>query len=378
MRENLNNKFFDYFIILTVLISWSLYVELYFFPNAYLHFSCILVLLFYFLIKGFFINNKSKFWLFYFSISLFLVVLSKNDVHIFNRNIWLFLSLLIVPLLYKYISIRTFKRFLFVLLVIYLLSFVDFVYALLGNSYKDIFRDFNRSGNHIYKFIFTITNTKILNLIRVSGIYDEPGALAFVQAAVIINVGYNENKKTINLINLLSLLTFSLANVVFLFVYYTGLIIRKNISRLNLFLGIFLVLLLANSEAKYSEDLNFFTKRFEVSDGKLKGDSRSYQIDNFFNELDFKTFLIGQEVERLNLIDVSSNFFTPLYYNGIFIALPFYLFLIVLVFFFLKYKNEKFLILFLILLQRPYFFEMGYSLLITLTFYNIYCKKTYD
>ena len=129
-----------------------------------------------------------------------------------------------------------------------------------------------------------------------------------------------------------------------------------------------------------------FLERAKIEDGKLKADSRSGQIDDFFKVVNQDILLKGYKASINNIdtdIDQSSNPFNIIFYYGIFAWIP-YLFLELWLFYkiFMVKKHLKFsvIILFLILLQRPYLYNLYWTTLIIICIYaikiNDYSKRS--
>ncbi|MAL17443.1 MAG: hypothetical protein CL670_15370 [Balneola sp.] len=368
---------FEIFILFYVLISWSTYVNLFLLNSIIVYFSItILLITYYAVLDG---ENKKGYLILSFIClaSIVIVAFGKNEIQLINRNLWFPLSVFVVYYIKKNVSENFFRKSLILILIIYVLSAIDFLYAFGGNNHTEVIRNVGREYNHIYKYLFTITNSRIGDIIRVAGIYDEPGALVFVQWLVVLTNSYKKNHKLINTINILSLLTFSVANLIILVVYYGGISIRNKKSIYKIIAVALLGIILIQNYSNL-KDFEFIINRFEIENGELAGDNRSKQIENFLNRVDANIFMFGQSVNKVNEVDVSSSFVTPIYYNGILISWPYYVLLLLLFYYTLKYRNEKYLILLLLLLQRPYLMEMGYSLLIVMTFLNLKKRKFYD
>lgn len=128
-----------------------------------------------------------------------------------------------------------------------------------------------------------------------------------------------------------------------------------------------------------TESLDFFASRFSYDAATgFAGDNRYGQIDYFFKIFDSRLFFFGmpecfggQDVCS-DLPDLGSNPFTPISAFSFIVAWPFYLMLFLLL---MASGRQKFLFatlaVVLLLLQRPFLFSYGYSLLILISIASV-------
>ena len=122
---------------------------------------------------------------------------------------------------------------------------------------------------------------------------------------------------------------------------------------------------------------NFFLKRLEIVDGRLKGDNRTHQIEAFFEIVDLEMTLKGDKASG-NIYaehDFSSNPFSIYYGYGIFIWIPYAaleVWLLYCSFFYRPHLRFPALAMFLILLQRPYLYSLYWSIMICIVVVTIY------
>ena len=129
------------------------------------------------------------------------------------------------------------KLLTFFSIVLLIGSVIGFSYSLTGG--KSSFSINNPDGRLNYFFLTTFSNTISSNLIRPSGIFDEPGALSFV---VCLTVAFREMLKMPRLMSCIMLLlggvTTSLAHIIFSLMFLCHIAITDNdcsISNKNLF-----------------------------------------------------------------------------------------------------------------------------------------------
>lgn len=252
-------------------------------------------------------------------------------------------------------------------LVAVLLSLVGFAYAFLGGEHLGVIKNPDGRGNAL--FLTTYSNATFGNIIRPSFWYDEPGSLSFFICTVVVFREILGKSRKLSIVLMLGgIITFSLTHLLVCLLY------SQYIYRYSIYIFGFLVALLLGLLLPFLDFLDFFLSRFEVVDGRLAGDNRSREIDYYMESITSNIFVFGNAGCYVGNVDVCSSgpiTATPLapnYRQGL-IGLTYqavvslYLFLVMLC---SKAYRVPALILFLLLLQRPYYSAFGYSALIIL------------
>lgn len=227
-----------------------------------------------------------------------------------------------------------------------------------------------------YFFFTTFTNAYAGSSVRAAGIFDEPGALAlFFTIAVALNEAFSVNKKWSLYILILGLTTGSVALFTILIVYLLYNIHAKNaklmISGIILASGLMLI------PTIYDSVQDNFAHRFEVVDGRLEGDNRTHQIENFFDDVTIDITLRGEKASTkvYQEADRSSNPFSIYFRYGLVAWLPFLfleLWLLYASFAYMRILRFPAMAMFLVLLQRPYIYNLYWSMMIMLIVVSIY------
>ena len=151
-------------------------------------------------------------------------------------------------------------------------------FLVLFNMITPLFTYENLDGRIGYFYGFTCTNAQLANVIRYSGVFDEPGAMAFWgMIALVINQFSIQNKKLERIIIICLIFTFSMAYYIQIFFY----IIFFKIKSFKGLLWMVSILLIAISAIRLTKDSEFdlytpTVMRFEIGDdGELNGDTRS-------------------------------------------------------------------------------------------------------
>ncbi len=278
-----------FILLLISLVLWSPTVLLLFPFNL----NIVTFLLHIFVIFFLYFKHKrrfSKILLFlslsYFCCVTFSILINNNPTYI-TRTIWFITSLMII----NFISKKEINKFIDIysqfVLILLITSLIGFIYALLGG--KPIFIIDYRSYNHLYLYFTTFTNSVSGNVIRVAGIYDEPGAFTFIiWINIILRDQYKKNEKLTLLILFLSNLTLSLIGIIFtiFYIFYKYIFINKNKKLLKISTLAFLLLLLYNY-LESEPEFNFLFELFNYDPGKglLVGDNRTPEVDNFLKYL---------------------------------------------------------------------------------------------
>jgi hypothetical protein len=235
---------------------------------------------------------------------------------------------------------------------------------------------------HLYLTTFSFAT--IGNIIRPSGIFDEPGALAmYVGIVTMFNDTLRQNQKLNLLIIVLLLFTGSLAGVA-LAAWY---VISSNLMRSKRKVGLVLISIsaavvvvlsfVAPTNLVTTTLDTFYSDRFRIENGRLAGDNRSNQVADFFRLVDGEMLLKGatNSTEVYDTTDMSSNPFSIAYGYGLLISLPYFALLLWLAVSTLRqrFRNSyTSLGLLFLLLQRPYLYHMSWSIMIAATVWLLY------
>jgi len=269
------------------------------------------------------------------------------------------------------------KALYFQILLSYILtstSIIGFLYAISGGESSQTV--VLQGGREVFYYLTTFTNSVVGNLIRPAGIFDEPGALAmFITLVVSLNEMLGGDRKHSYFLLLSGLVTgsFILFLITILFFVYRG-----NLKYLIYLFLSFVIYIVVLRDSFFTDIIDtFFLSRINViefTDGKLFGDSRSVQVYEFFDIVNWDMTLRGVE-DRTDSIDQSSNPFSIYYGYGIFVWIPYILlefWLLYASFFYVKKVRFPALIIFLTLLQRPYIYNLYWCFMITLAVFSIY------
>lgn len=274
--------------------------------------------------------------------------------------------------------LRAVSRFTLALL---LGGFVGIVYSAIGGQpLLEVQVDYRTT----YLYLTTFSFALIGDFIRPSGIFDEPGAFAmYVAIVTMFNDTLQQNRKLNNVLVILIVFTGSLAGLA-LAVWYlvssnsVNLLRKKNFIGLVAFAITFLILpILAPSNIITKTMDIFYSDRLEVRDGRLSGDNRSGQVEDFFKLVDEEMLLKGEKnaTQEYDTYDMSSNPFSITFSYGLIISIPYFLLLLWLLGKTVQngFRNSyTSLGLLALLLQRPYIYNMSWSILIAATVWLIY------
>jgi hypothetical protein len=309
-----------------------------------------------------------------------------TDLRILFAPLFFIASLLLVDLA-NVENFRNLTQIASVLLMVFIVtSVLSVIYMFLGGS--PILNFVNPDGRESAFFLFSLSNTpeivwKNTGVIRPSSIYDEPGALSFVICFVAaMRHILSLNRRTTWIILLGGLVTFSLAHIIYMLVHLVseegGVKKIKYIVLVGAVVGAAIAL---NTDSKIVKIL--FLSRFEVTkDGNFEGDNRSKQLKVTAEMLDTESFFWGLDgdciLDSVGCKDRypgigAENPVAPLVYKGIFVSLAYYLILLIMLV--LCFKNSKYWVFFglvLLLFQRPYTMNMGYSLMALIPVFTIW------
>jgi len=250
------------------------------------------------------------------------------------------------------------------LLMIVIGGVIGFVLAFLGTP---SLLDFpNPDGRPNQFFYTTLSNAVMGDIIRPSGIYDEPGALSlYICAIAAMRHLLGKNNKLTWALLVLGFVTLSLAHLIYVFFHFMA----ERLTKQNV-LSFVLIFLIAVS-AVFLTGFNSVLEeklfhRLVVSEetGSIEGDNRSFRMFNAIElmETDSKIIFFGGDPScrfdgnmcKTLFPPIGENPLTPLFTNGLLVAWPFYLTLLTL--FISPVFGRKYFVPFgfgLLLLQRP-------------------------
>jgi hypothetical protein len=295
------------------------------------------------------------------SIAIFLCLLFASNLTL--RDLNLFESLL--------------RKFLMVGLFLSYISFIAMIVAPVADPYSFP----NPDGRFNYIFYFTFSNYQIGSFIRPAFVFDEPGAFATIIGLwVLLAYSLKRFDGRVLAIAALGLITQSLA--LFIFVLVMLLQLRPRTLTLTAMLFGMLVLIYF----ALPDEFKVFTFLLgRLDDGALSFNSRLTQVLVVVNNLDIYLFFLGAKaVESSEFIemvgDVSSNPLTPLFNFGLFQSVFFYLGIAVIFHSALKHWKHAFALLGFVslLFQRPYYADVGYSMLILIVFFLLVIPRWFN
>lgn len=286
------------------------------------------------------------------------------DIRYILANVFLIGALFLLQFSTEQVIDKTVTIATGLIIILLIGAVIGLVLALSGTS--PLFDFPNPDTRPNYFFYTTLTNSFIGDLIRPSGIYDEPGALSFYVCAVAVmrHMLGKDNKITWAIL-LLGFVTLSLAHLIYvLFHFLAERITTKNIKAFFL-ISIFSVsvVYLAGFNTILEDKL---FQRLVVSEdtGTIEGDNRSFRMINAINLMSEspKIVFFGadpscrfdyQQCKQL-FPPIGENPLAPMFINGFFVTWPYYISLIV--FFLSPVFGKKYFVVFgfgLLLLQRP-------------------------
>jgi hypothetical protein len=374
------NIFYSLIVFYLIAISWSPILSSLTSFSASLFYAPIVILLIILLWYSERIKINSFLMIIFFLLLVLFITIFKDTLVYAQRFAFFSIVLLLIILILKKESIINYtSKILTVYIIIAIIfSIISFIYAYLG--FSPIFEINNPDGRINYLYLMSFSNSIFGNIIRPSFIYDEPGAFSFIICYVVILRTMLKKNKNITLLILIGgLITFSVTHIIILLIYLI-LEINKKIIFLLIPILIIISILLSNQD-----ELKFFFDRFSLSEsGEIKADNRSGQINNFIKIANQEIILFGNyqcEDSTINKCtdhyDMTSSPITPIYYGGILFLFVQLLTSILLLWIGYKNKNFRFvgLVMFLLLLQRPFYSAKGYQIMIyTTLFYSM--RKT--
>jgi hypothetical protein len=259
-------------------------------------------------------------------------------------------------------------------LMLVLLSGAIFGFVLALNGAEPLFDVTNTDGRPNYFFYTTFSVMRWGNVIRPSGIYDEPGAFSFMICAVAALRHLRGHDARVTWLMLaMGFITLSLAHLVYVILHAMA-----ERFRLSNVAGIAVALLPLLLVAGYLGGFDIIEKRLLSratisASGEVVGDNRSAKMANAAAHMSAhpKSILLGADPScRFDKVTCREKFpfmgenpLSPLVIHGLFISWPYYLVLAAL--FLAPIFGRKYMVSFAygaLLLQRPYMIGIGYSL----------------
>jgi hypothetical protein len=264
------------------------------------------------------------------------------------------------------------------LLIGILLSIVGFLYAF--NSGEPLLTIVNPDGRDNSLYLTTMSGAQIGNIIRPAWVYDEPGAFSFIICATVALRHLLQMNARLSMILMIGgLITLSLTHLAITLIFL--------IARFGLFSALAIVAstaLFVQTLSPEIDDFRLVFDRLSIEDGRLAGDNRSDQLDNFSNIASLRIFVFG-DIECHDRPsrscdehgDISSSPVTPLYYGGLYFLITQLVVHLALIgaFFRRRVYRLSAVILFLLLLQRPYFAGFGYGLITYLILFLMFKRE---
>jgi len=304
-----------------------------------------------------------------------------SEFKFFKINLFLITTILLLSVS----NIEELKGFIEVsskiLLAVLIGAVIGFVLHQLG--LKSIFSYLAQNGRLQFLY-YTSFGHSVGSVLRPSGIYDEPGTLAFMTGGLLVlrQLFSFDQKRSLSIL-FLGFITFSLAFLVFSIIYISALNLSKG-QRAGIasILIVFVALIYITGFDVFLED-NLFS-RFTLSQDARQGirGGRETLFWNAYDNLSFSDDSMLWGVNPYCTIDgeeclkkgyMGENPLAPIAYHGIFIAWPYYLFILLSII--ISLKGRKYLIYLAIMslfLQRPYLLNYGVSLLGILPLYTLF------
>ena len=130
-----------------------------------------------------------------------------------------------------------------------------------------------------------------------------------------------------------------------------------------------------------------FTSRFDIDDaGRFAGDNRADRLISAYKYLNVNNFIFGLDGRlfedfqkaKNNYDEIGENVLSPILTKGLLISFPYYVILLLLLW--ISFTDSLYfpcIVIFALLLQRPYATIPGYSLLSTLPIVLFYKRKNH-
>lgn len=266
-----------------------------------------------------------------------------------------------------------------VLFVVLIGAVAGYIYATLGGH--ALLTIENPDGRNNYLFFTTFSNATFGQFIRPSGIFDEPGALSFFTCLTVASrEALRMPRQGSVWLLTLGTITGSLAHLLFFAAFLFHFLLEKNrtmnaVSLLTATITIGFAALLFLHSSKLQLLLDFYQDRLQFLDGRFAGDNRTDLFVNALSYLDTKTIIWGLDVNCIlqtiacnpdQYLKYGENPLTMLVQYGLFLALPYYMVTFYITFKAIKGKNFLIFGVLLLLLQRPYVMNFGYSISIAI------------
>ena len=267
--------------------------------------------------------------------------------------------------------------------VLIVLSWIGMIIYFIGKFNPVVLIDqFDRS---IYYYLTTLSYQG-LNIIRPSGIYDEPGTMSYIICSVVVfRKIFNKDLKTDWFLIIGGLITLSVSHVLCLILFFI-VDIRKFKSNMTIpILIVFSILIFVPLLNDYS--FYEFTSRFDIDDaGRFAGDNRADRLISAYKYLNVNNFIFGLDGSlfedfqkaKNNYDEIGENVLSPILTKGLLISFPYYVILLLLLW--ISFTDSLYfpcIVIFALLLQRPYATIPGYSLLSTLPIVLFYKRKNH-
>ncbi len=257
-------------------------------------------------------------WLFFFSQFLF-----RGTMSSINSMVQIIIVGVLFLFIENYISLITMiKQYILVIATIVLFAFLGGVLEFITGA-QPFFYYTAHNGKPVAVFLFTVCNSGIdfvsHPIIRSSGIFDEPGTLAFfTMIALLLNAIYLKNNTIEKILLFLPITTFSVAHIMTFVLYLLLFKIkkRKQIVLYTLLAGLIYYGVNLAKDTEYHRIYQITVARFDKEDGEFKGNSRaelSHKAQKAFNE----NILFGIGASEEGDDSMATNPFTLLAYYGI-------------------------------------------------------------
>ena len=263
-------------------------------------------------------------------------------------------------------------------LVVLLLAALSFVAVYLG--VEPVLTTENRDGRPLHVFFSSLSNAYRGNVVRPSGIFDEPGALSFFVCAIAcLRRMFGKSERLTWVLLGLGFVTLSLAHVIYaLFHFLSSVKLRKYLTPAPLVvLAVIAVVTFSGLGQVFQDRL---IARFDPTGEKIiAGDNRSERLMGgvYIIQNDPSVWVVGigpECVEHVRGCEQTMPPFAsaplePLVLLGAVQSWPYYWMLVV--FFLAPLMGRRYWVVFgfgLLLLQRPYIMHLGYSFVSFLIF----------
>lgn len=334
------------------------------------------------------VGKKYIIWCLVIGFSAFISTLYWQELRLMLVPTYFVLSILIISVLDKN-DIKIFVEILTWLVMMLLWGAVlGTLYAYFGGA--PILDLVNPDGRLNQLYLTTLTNSQFENLIRPSGIFDEPGALSFVTCFVAaLRHGLGGGKRATWILLALGFITMSVAHLIYVLLHaveeFKSHRRTKTVLIIVSVVAICSWMLVAFIQPIQDIFSALFFSRFTGDGLDTLGQDRLLTLKNAIDYLNISTFMFGLDSDcAVGLADCVSdkgfdgygdNPLTLLVHWGWWLSFPYYLSLGYLVFNSVRQRSFITLGILLLLFQRPYTMSYGYSMLIVLTVFVLTTKK---